>query len=93
MDVSFCRMVVTFFFSGGLSHQVVACFVGENDGTLFTHIVPSVFCSLMPPQREEPGPTVKGGDFNSYLGGLAPGDSVDSLGCWGLVPGMLVASN
>jgi len=44
------------FLSGRLSHQVVACFVGENAGTLFTHVIPSVFCSFMPPQIYIPRP-------------------------------------
>ena len=37
-----------------------------------------------------------GGDFNSCLGGVQPGDSVDSLGCWGFgarnAPGVQLAN-
>ena len=31
--------------------------------------------------KKKGGPIMIGGDFNSCLGGVQPGDSVDSLGC------------
>lgn len=78
------RLCLLKFTYGDLNIRSLSCYVPtswEDDASLdgMYELLPVVLAVV----REEPGPTVKGGDFNSCPGGLQPGDSVDSPGCWG----------